>query len=232
MLRRRVSSSRREFLQAGAVAMIGAEFAAGRAIASALAQGSLRSNPQVGSSRPPRWPLARGPIHRMSARLSCAVLAVAMSVPALVTPASAQAGDASATGHSSFLYPNSGRLTEGTRDGEQPIVGAALRGWTEPTTTLGASIRRSASPFDHSRMVVGRKTFVAAGTSTRQRSTRRKVIGGVTGAIVGFVGGGLLGGAIDKANCHRDCLLAGLGGFVIGAPIGAVTGGILGAKYF
>jgi len=40
-------SSRREFLQAGAVAMIGAELAAGRAAAAGIAQGSGRSNVQL-----------------------------------------------------------------------------------------------------------------------------------------------------------------------------------------
>lgn len=49
MLRRCVTPSRREFLQAGAVAMIGAEFGAGRAVASGVAQSSGRPNPQVAS---------------------------------------------------------------------------------------------------------------------------------------------------------------------------------------
>ena len=161
--------------------------------------------------------------HR-STKLNCVVLAVAMSVTALV-PAHAQSGDASTAGQSNVLNRNSGRLMEEPRDGKQPIVG----GWPERTPTSGAS---SPSPFGHNRMVGGSQTFAAAGTSTRQRSTRRKVIGGVAGAIVGFFGGGLLGGAIDRATCQRDCALAGLGGGVIGAPIGAVTGGILGTKYF
>jgi 2-haloacid dehalogenase len=47
MLRRCGTPSRREFLQAGAVAMTGAEFAFGRATASGMAQSSGRSNPQV-----------------------------------------------------------------------------------------------------------------------------------------------------------------------------------------
>ena len=47
--RRCVLSSRREFLQAGAVAMIGSELAAGYAAASGAAQGSGRSNPQMPS---------------------------------------------------------------------------------------------------------------------------------------------------------------------------------------
>jgi 2-haloacid dehalogenase len=47
MLRPRVTPSRREFLQAGAVAMTGAEFAFGRATVSGMAQSSARSNLQV-----------------------------------------------------------------------------------------------------------------------------------------------------------------------------------------
>ena len=47
MLRRCVTPSRREFLQAGAVAMIGAESGAGRAVASGMAQSSGRQDPQV-----------------------------------------------------------------------------------------------------------------------------------------------------------------------------------------
>jgi 2-haloacid dehalogenase len=49
MFPRCVSSSRREFLQAGAVAMIGAEFTGGRAVASGLGQGSARSNAPAAS---------------------------------------------------------------------------------------------------------------------------------------------------------------------------------------
>ena len=48
MFRRWVASSRREFLQAGAVAMIGAELAAGRAVAG-LRQRSGQSNPVLAS---------------------------------------------------------------------------------------------------------------------------------------------------------------------------------------
>jgi hypothetical protein len=47
MLRRCVTPSRREFLQAGAVAMMGAEFGAGRAVASGMAQSNGRSTLQV-----------------------------------------------------------------------------------------------------------------------------------------------------------------------------------------
>ena len=49
MLRRCVTPSRREFLQAGAVAMIGAESGVGRAVASGMAQSSVRPTPQVAS---------------------------------------------------------------------------------------------------------------------------------------------------------------------------------------
>ena len=49
MSRSRVTPSRREFLQAGAAAMIGAEFGAGRAVASGSAQGTRQSNLQVAS---------------------------------------------------------------------------------------------------------------------------------------------------------------------------------------
>jgi 2-haloacid dehalogenase len=47
MLGRCVTPSRREFLQAGALVMIGSEFGARRAVASGLAQGRGRSNPEV-----------------------------------------------------------------------------------------------------------------------------------------------------------------------------------------
>ena len=49
MLRRCGTPSRRDFLQAGAMAMIGMEFGAGRAGASGMAQGSGRANPPVAS---------------------------------------------------------------------------------------------------------------------------------------------------------------------------------------
>ena len=45
----RVTPSRREFLQVGAAAMIGAEFGVGRAVASGSAQGTRQSNLQVAS---------------------------------------------------------------------------------------------------------------------------------------------------------------------------------------
>jgi 2-haloacid dehalogenase len=49
MRRRYTSASRRTFLQAGAMAMMGAELPSGRAVASSLAQGSARPTPQLSS---------------------------------------------------------------------------------------------------------------------------------------------------------------------------------------
>ena len=49
MLDRRFASSRREFLQAGTAAMIGAELGNSRALASGMAQGSRLPNPQAAS---------------------------------------------------------------------------------------------------------------------------------------------------------------------------------------
>ena len=62
----------------------------------------------------------------------------------------------------------------------------------------------------------------------RQRSTGRKVLGGVLGAVGGFFGGGFIGSKIEP-DC--DCDDPGVMGFLIGAPVGAVIGGILGAKF-
>ena len=49
MIDRRFASSRREFLQSGTAAMIGAEMGNGRALASGMAQGSRQPNPQAAS---------------------------------------------------------------------------------------------------------------------------------------------------------------------------------------
>lgn len=49
MIRRFATVSRREFLQVGAVAMVGAEFGAGRGMATGRALGGVWPNPQLAS---------------------------------------------------------------------------------------------------------------------------------------------------------------------------------------
>ena len=67
-------------------------------------------------------------------------------------------------------------------------------------------------------------------SSGRQRSTARKVIGGIVGGVGGFFGGAFLGAAIEGDRCNCDD--PGFVGFLIGAPIGATVGAILGVKFF
>lgn len=64
----------------------------------------------------------------------------------------------------------------------------------------------------------------------RQRSTGRKVVGGIIGGVGGFFGGAYLGAAIEGDRCNCDD--PGFVGFLIGAPIGAAVGAILGVKFF
>jgi hypothetical protein len=68
-----------------------------------------------------------------------------------------------------------------------------------------------------------------ASSGGRQRSTKRKVIGGIIGAVGGFFGGAFLGAAIEGDRC--ECDDPGFVGFWIGAPVGSVVGGIVGAKW-
>jgi hypothetical protein len=63
----------------------------------------------------------------------------------------------------------------------------------------------------------------------RDRSVRRKVLGGIVGAVGGFFGGLFLGAAIEGDRC--DCDDPGLVGALIGGPVGGVAGGILGYKF-
>jgi hypothetical protein len=63
----------------------------------------------------------------------------------------------------------------------------------------------------------------------RERSMRRKVLGGIVGGVGGFFGGLFLGAAIEGDRC--DCDDPGLVGALIGAPVGAAAGGILGYKF-
>ncbi len=64
---------------------------------------------------------------------------------------------------------------------------------------------------------------------SRERSTRRKVLGGIVGGVAGFFGGMFLGAAIEGDRCNCDD--PGLVGALVGAPIGGVAGGILGYKF-
>jgi hypothetical protein len=53
----------------------------------------------------------------------------------------------------------------------------------------------------------------------------RRVVAGVIGGLAGFLGGGLLGSAIE-GNCGCDD--PGFAGFLVGAPIGAAVGAVAG----
>jgi hypothetical protein len=72
--------------------------------------------------------------------------------------------------------------------------------------------------------------FQASSSGGRQRSTGRKVLGGILGGVGGFFGGGFLGAAIEGDRC--ECDDPGFVGFLIGAPTGAVIGTIVGVKFF
>jgi hypothetical protein len=69
-----------------------------------------------------------------------------------------------------------------------------------------------------------------ASSGGRQRSTDRKVVGGIIGGVGGFFGGAFLGAAIEGDRCNCDD--PGFVGFLIGAPVGATAGAILGVKFF
>jgi hypothetical protein len=62
-------------------------------------------------------------------------------------------------------------------------------------------------------------------THSRRGLIARRVVAGVVGGLAGFLGGGLLGSALE-GNCSCDD--PGLAGFLVGAPIGAAVGAIAG----
>lgn len=90
-----------------------------------------------------------------------------------------------------------------------------------PVDTIGFGI-----PLDTRRLAVNNQQLPPA---ARERSTRRKVLGGIVGGVGGFFGGLFLGAAIEGDRC--DCDDPGLVGALIGAPVGAAAGGILGYKF-
>ena len=95
------------------------------------------------------------------------------------------------------------------------------------------SIRQYVETADFSKVVISNRpagsTMQASGRG-RQRSTSRKVVGGIIGGVGGFFGGGYLGAAIEGDRC--ECDDPGFVGFLIGAPTGAAIGAILGVKFF
>src|SRR5688500_9714144 len=122
------------------------------------------------------------------------------------------------------------------QDREPAMVEETPAARTAATTTTRMSIRESLA-------AIGYGTGTASDASNRQppaafqittgqrqRSTARKVFGGLLGAAAGFLGGGYLGARID-GECG-GCDDPGLKGAVIGAPIGAIVGAIVGAKWF
>ncbi len=114
-----------------------------------------------------------------------------------------------------------------SRDGGQwrQVTGSML--------TSGTNIRGSLRTFRYGDVVPSREKRVPAARSSslgRERSTGRKVLGGVIGAAGGFFAGGFIGAAIEGKSCHCDD--PGLQGFLVGAPIGALGGAVLGVKFF
>jgi hypothetical protein len=63
-----------------------------------------------------------------------------------------------------------------------------------------------------------------AAQTSRERSTRRKILGGIAGGAGGFFVGQILGAAIEGG---RDVIA----GPLIGASVGVVAGGFLGYKF-
>jgi hypothetical protein len=162
------------------------------------------------------------------AQLSAVFLAVVVSVSLLASRAEAQIRGDSVTGQTS----------SGPIDSAQPVGAAApsvlwsaARAPADWPTTPGRN-NRFMAPFAVAGGAVSKMENASAlqAPAGRRRSTGRKVLGGVIGAVGGFFGGGYLGAAIEGNGCHCDD--PGLKGALIGAPVGAVAGAILGAKLF
>jgi hypothetical protein len=162
---------------------------------------------------------------------------MAAFVVALVFPASAYAqpgGDPGPIQEGSVNLRSSATLFEVTRGSEIAAVRwEAMRTPLEPGSAASRSIRQSLETLDFGEGPTASRRPgrpFQASSDGRQRSARRKVLGGLIGAAGGFFGGGYLGAAIEGDRC--DCDDPGLMGAIIGAPIGAVVGAIAGFKLF
>jgi hypothetical protein len=102
----------------------------------------------------------------------------------------------------------------------------------DPRSQVGSRILRRPSPVDFGIPLDTRGLGVNSQQPpevARERSMRRKVLGGIVGAVGGLFGGMFLGAAIEGDRC--DCDDPGLMGALIGAPVGGVAGGLLGYKF-
>lgn len=103
-----------------------------------------------------------------------------------------------------------------------PMSSTDLR--VEPSPSIRASLARIETSILGSS--VAPATHVQA-PAKPQRSTTRKVVGGVVGAVGGFVAGAFLGGMIFKQGDLPHFHFA-----VVGGALGAFAGASLGARYF
>ena len=144
----------------------------------------------------------------------CAVVAVMTSVRAeaqIVTP------DSTVGEITSPALSRVGNL-RGINDGALQIRDWR---WSETDTLLRAS------PSGQNRFGPGPRLMPPpqGRKSSRRSLIAKRVVAGVAGGLLGFLGGGLLGSALE-GNCACDD--PGLAGFLVGAPIGAAVGAIAG----
>jgi hypothetical protein len=168
------------------------------------------------------------------ARFVGVVVAIVASALLSVGNANAQAsGDSVAAPSTHGRLPGSVEFLRTVRGSEEPVRWATLRARSWPGTTLGRDLRGSPGSFDDRGTVVSQRPRVptfAASPAGRHRSTGRKVLGGVIGAVGGFFAGAYVGAAIEGQGCGCDD--PGLKGAMIGAPIGTVAGAVLGVRLF